>query len=384
MADAPAPPAPQSWPGAAFGLPAPRTLNLSDGAGAGERTGPDAPRVIVNSEALAAVLALGPDAWSSVKGAGWEKLLRDSGLLEAFTAVGADGSKVESARGGASEPVMALVRLFVRLGEILAMEKRLGEDAFDDGTRPAREVDTLVLILCVAGLMGTVAPIYAHEVFMFGFTVVGLRAAWRVYGPRPKITRESLLAARQEMARSLASFASHTWICAVGDRVLESTPHADYLRRRLVDLDAARGVSEAQVREINQLITGVRSANARLNLPEEDGETRRLLAQREATLTRIQQIERLRETIATRLGSYQDQVERLRALASRRALSARVASMTEGGARDAVDQEIAEVEVDIVDLEQRLGALEIEASDANADLLSLLETGGAIKRRVRA
>lgn len=358
-------------------LPPLRSLNLSDER-AREASAParEAPRVVVQGDALTTVLSGGRAAWATIRGELWEKALRNAGLEEAWQATGRPAT-----RSSMPEPIQALDRLYQQVDLVRTMERRLGQSLEDDGHRTIKEVDHLVVAMSVAGVIGALLPGVLRAMALGFLLFFGGRSGWRLWGPRPTVTLETLAEARAELGWRVSQFVSHTWVCAAGDKVLECAPHGEYLRRRIADLDASRGVSEAQMRDVDALVRDVRSANARLGLAEEDAETRRLLATRADSESRVAQIERLRELVVARLNAYQAQVDRLGAIASRRALSEKVASLVDNSARDTTDQDIAEVEVDVADLESRLRTLAVDASDANASLLGVLEAGGAIGRR---
>lgn len=364
-------------------LPPPRSLNLADGVRAPRDEGPlgGVPRVAVRCEVLAAATRLGPEAeagWDRVPSQSWSSALRDAQLLDLL-----ESPTVRAARPDGGSPVGQLSQIRAGLQRVRDLEERLGSRADETGMRPLREVDTLVVGLCLLGVLAALAPVVARELIMIFLLGLGAVSGWRLWGPRPAVTRDELYQARRDVALAIREFLGHTWVVPVGDRVLESMPHAEYLALRQNDLEVARAERRQQLADANALLTRIKSANAQLGLPEEDAETRRLRSQIDQLGVKVSQIEQLCATVSARLEDYRASVERLRAIAARRALSARVANLVEDERGESRDQERAEVEVDVADLESRVRALQVEVSDANADLLAVMEVSALGSTRAR-
>jgi len=355
-----------------FQLPPSRELGLRDGASELER-GPraDVQRTVIETGALAQVVGqrgVGEVGWSRVRAEIWERSLRDAGLLPF----------VEDTRLDAPPALAAQLRAIrEQLGAVRELEQRLGEDAEVDGQMSRREHEGIVLLLCGFGVLAALAPSELRPLLAAAFAIYGGRAAWRQYGPRLRVERDHLASARAQLAGAIQSFLEQTWVAAVGDRVLESTPHAVYLHHRLMDLDAARGAGEARARELRALAARIRATNQSLGQEEDDAETRRIQRQIDEIQSRLGLIDRLRADCSARADTHVARLERQRVIAARRALSSRVSNMVSSDAEDASAQEIAAIEVDIADLAARMRGLDVEAGSADADLRSVLEVAGA-------
>lgn len=331
----------------------------------------EVPRLVVETSALAHVVGRrgpGEALLARVRADSWERALRDANLLAA----------VQDPRLDAPPALAAQLRTIREgLAGVRALEERLGEDAEEGGMISRREHDGVVVGLCAAAMLTALAPAELRPLLAAGFAVVGGRFAWRAFGPRARVGREQLASARLRLAQAIQAFVEQTWVAALGDRVLESTPHAIYLHNRLTDLDAARGASEAQQRELKALLHRIRQANSSLGRDPDDAETRRIQRQIEDIDRRIALIDRLRAECAERERAHLAQLERQRAIAARRALSSRLSELVDRDGADAAAQEIAVIEVDIADLAARLRGLDVEISSADAELRSVLEVSEA-------
>lgn len=371
--------------GVGFALPPMRTLELRDGTSEVSH-GPlsEVPRVVVETGVLAVALGQrgeGQAGWSRVRAHVWERALADANLIPL----------IEQREIEGPAPLCAQLRTIRdRLAELRHLEQRLGERAEEGGTIPQSEHDNTMLILCAAGVVAAFAPAELRPFFGAGFALFAGRIAWQQWSPSAKVDRAKLASARVAVGRAIQAFLEHSWVAALGDRVVESTPHAVYLHHRLMDLDGARGSGEARVRELRGLIERIRKANEGLGREGDDAETRRLQKQIDDLLARLALIDRLRADCAARAEAHVSQLDRQRAIAARRALSSRVSSLVDRDTDDAADKEIAVLEVDIADLASRLRGLEVEIGSADAELRSVLEVAGtpgarpALRSRGRA
>ncbi len=354
-----------------FPLPPARNLGLRDGASEvelGARA--DVSRVLVETGSLAQIVGqrgVGETGWGRIRAELWERSLREAQLLPLLAEIPAETPSTLASQ---------LRQLRDRLQEVRALEERLGEDAEEEGTVGRREHDGTVVVLCVAGLLTALAPAEIRPFLAAGFTLYGFRVGARRFSPKAKVGREQLADARRALGRALQSFLEHTWVAAVGDRILESTPHAIYLHHRLMDLDAARGAGEARARELRGLMSRIRQANQSLGRDQDDPEIARLQQQLDEVQGRLAQIDRLRADCASRAEAHNAQLERQRAIAARRALSSRVSNLVSAEGEDAALQQIAVIEVDIADLAARIRGLDVEIGSADAELRSVLEVSG--------
>ncbi len=173
---------------------------------------------------------------------------------------------------------------------------------------------------------------------------------------------------------ALRRFLSRTFVTAAGDRIVENTPHRAYLELRLEELDRALRVADGRLAEIREVRARIVDANVRMGRAAEDVETSRLtaaIAEQEAARARV---EGVRALLATRLADLEVQLDRLRVVVERQALSERVSRLVDAGARqDPVERVAADVEVDVAEIEGRVRSLALEAGDADARLRAVLE-----------
>lgn len=199
---------------------------------------------------------------------------------------------------------------------------------------------------------------------------VGVNAAV----PKPAPTMEPAPYA-ERAASLLRNLLARTFVAAAGEVVVENTPHVDYLRLRAELLEGAIVLTDRRVEDANRTLRQVQLANTRMGRPEEDVETdrlRELIAREEQGRVRIMAVQ---ETVSRRLDEVLARLAQLRAAAERQALSERVQRMSAGDHR--VAQHVAEVEVDISEVELAIRALALDARDADARTTALLEVVGA-------
>lgn len=206
--------------------------------------------------------------------------------------------------------------------------------------------------------------------------VIGLAVGLGVNAavPKPAPTMEPAPYAERG-ASLLRSLLARTFVAAAGEVVVENTPHVDYLRLRAELLEGAIVLTDRRVEDANRTLRQVQLANTRMGRPEEDVETdrlRELIAREEQGRVRIMAVQ---ETVSRRLDEVLARLAQLRAAAERQALSERVQRMSAGDHR--VAQHVAEVEVDISEVELAIRALALDARDADARTTALLEVVGA-------
>ena len=335
-------------------------------------------RAVVETRALATLVGeSSARSAERIRGEAWDTALRDAGLWPVLKAATAGRGAMATGGSPTSSFTGLLVELRQRLERVRELERRLGEAAEPEPLREQRDLDTMALLVALLGVVAALAPAWGQWALVLVLLFIAGRSGLRLLARSgsARITLDELYAARQQLAWSVRAFLSHTWVYAVGDRVVESTPHGDYFEHRLMDLDAAASARVNQVEELAGLIRGVRRANAGLGLEEEDDETRRLNNQIDGIRAQLAQIARMREQVAERRDGYLARVARLRAIATRRALSMRVSNLVTDSEDDSIEQDVAEVEVEVADLTERLRALDVDVSDADSELRAVLEVG---------
>lgn len=348
------------------GLPPLRSLELA-GAKPPATLEARVPRQVVDTTVLAAVLrqrGRGEAAWAGLRAEQWEKALRHAGLLAAVESPGLDN--------GLGLAPQLLREIGDRLRTLRALERRLGEAAGPDEQVPAQDLHRQALVLGVFGVCAAVSPSPMPELLAFGLGAYALRAAYKLWMPRLTVDHGTLAEARNALARAVLRLIEHTFVVAVGDQVLECTPHAVYLQNRLQDLDAAHGGLRDQIAERQALIAQIRQANAALGRPQDDAETTQIQRSLDDLRGRQGQIDRLRDDCAAQLEQHQAQIARHRAVATRQALSSGASALSEG----ADPQVLAELEVDIAEIAARIQTLDLGLASADAELRAVLEVAG--------
>jgi hypothetical protein len=192
----------------------------------------------------------------------------------------------------------------------------------------------------------------------------------------PVVTRSA-----ERATRALRRLLSRTFVQAAGEHVVENTPHRAYLQIRLEEIDVALRAADGRLAELAQVRERIRDANVRVGRAPDDVETARLDAAMTQQTGLRERVSAVRDLLAERLTDLDTHLERLRALAERRALSEQVSRLTEeGGARDPLGMVAAAVEIDVAEIEGRIDGLALEAGHADLRLRSLLEVVGATRR----
>lgn len=208
---------------------------------------------------------------------------------------------------------------------------------------------------------------------VLGFFALGLPLllAFGWFGPgRPA---EAAPPPLERASALLRQFLQRTVVDTAGEVVVENLPHREYLALRLQDLDDAQVAAEGRLGELAGTAERIRYSNRRLGRAETDPEIRQLEAAHAEGVVAIERTGRVRAALRARLAALDVQIEEMRALAERRALSHRAARLTDEGEENPTLRALAEVEVDVVEIEAELAPLTIEHRDHEGRLQALLE-----------
>lgn len=299
---------------------------------------PIARRLLLDHELLA---RLGPET----EAAEWEATLRRTGLWELPPTAGEWGRLAQGVR--------ANVQRAQRHGRlVLSGQARQAAVLL----AAAGAVVVAAELGPIVGMMALTAPI-ALGVWWFG---AGGRAE---EGSAPLVRATALL--RQLLQRTIVDTA--------GEMVVENLPHREYLVLRIHDLEAARQEGEARLADLTGTAQRIRASNRRIGREEEDMEVRQLEAAHAEGATALQRLTAFGADLEARLAALDEQLERMRAHAERRALSYRAARLTDEGEADHTLRTLAEVEVDVLEIESHIGPLSVEHRENEARLRSLLE-----------
>ncbi len=303
-----------------------------------ETPAPGAPRLIVDHELLA---RLGPESTA----AEWESTLRRTGLWD-LPAVGSDWGR--------------LVRA-IRLQVERARDRSRLE--VPKAARPALTLLAVGLALLIGLRAGPALGLLA-----LGLPLL-LAVAW--FGPgRAADTGPPPLESASALLRQ---FLQRTVVDAAGEIVVENLPHREYLALRLQDLDDAQTAAEGRLGELAGTAERIRHSNRRLGRTDADPEIRQLEAAHAEGVVAIDRTNRVRAALRARLAALDVHIEQMRALAERRALSHRAARLTDEGEENPPLRTLAEVEVDVVEIEAELAPLTIAHREHEGRLQALLE-----------
>ena len=320
------------------------------------------PRVVVASDYLSALLPEPAGGAATLSAQEWEEALLYAGLLPLVRDGGAQAAPALAGRLGA---------LQAGLAELRQAEGSSARRAALVPRGPLAQ-DASLAVFGIVALVGvlTSSPWVAGGAMVALLAALGARRLGWGVGRAALDAPPDLDAARRRMTRAVAAFLRHTWVEPVGQGLLESAPAASVLRQRMAALDHTLRRARTRLTELDRIAVEIRDANRALGQPEADAETARVDRQRAALGAQIAAAEGLRARFVDQLEACEAALERLRAVARRKLLSHRLSVAIE---RDDEGEQLAEAEVDVVDLDQRAAALGREVGDAELRLAATLE-----------
>jgi hypothetical protein len=318
--------------------------------------------VVVASDYLTALLPDRADGAATLSAQEWEEALLYAGLLPLVRDGGAQAAPALAGRLGALQQGLSELR-----GAEAASTRRTALVP-----RGPVAPDALLALLGIAALVGVLAssPWVAAGALAALLAALGARRLGAGSGRAALGPPADLEAARRRMTRAVSAFLRHTWVEPVGQGLLESAPAASVLRQRMAALDHTLRRARTRLADLDRIAVEIRAANRALGQPEADAETARVERQRAALGAQIGAAEGLRARFDEQLEACEAALERLRAVARRKLLSHRLSVAIE---RDDEGEQLAEAEVDVVDLDQRAAALGREVGDAELRLAATLE-----------
>lgn len=295
----------------------------------------------------------------------WERTLRRTGLWELDALGGAEGKDLATVR--------SLVGAWPEAAPVSAPGALGG----------AWTVAPLVILFggLYFALTGTSASSVLLGMFVAAVFAVLAAALWSAAAATPgKVPGAAAHA--DDATRALRRFLSHTFVEVAGGKIVENTPHRVYLELRLEDIDRALRAADGKLAEMAVLRKRIRDTNSRMGRAPDDVETNRLTAAIGEQESARERVRAVRALLAVRLHELDAQLERLRAIAERRALSERVSQLTDGAGAHAPEERVAaDIEVDVAEIEGRVRELALEVGEADARLGALLEVVGASQKR---
>lgn len=293
----------------------------------------------------------------------WEKTLRRSGLWN-LTPSGSEQGK--------------LVRELVRTVEVWPR----GQLATVPNYAPTTTQQWGALGLAGVVLGGVLVSSFVVGVAAITALIVAY-ATWVLFLDRSGAQSVAASASAPEGKRAtrvLRQLLGRTFVDVAGETIVENLPHRDYLELRMAEVERALIASEGRAAELSATLAGIRGANARLGRPGDDPETANLVDAIAVEHLMRAKIEGVRAHLRERRAAFDTELDRLRVLAERRALSERVARLTEAGVGEEAVRAAADIEVDVAGIEVEVAALQLGAIDQDARLRAVLEVVGAQRR----
>ena len=293
----------------------------------------------------------------------WEKTLRRSGLWN-LSPSGSDQGK--------------LVRELVRTVEAWPRARVAALPTFVPTTARHWAV-AMCLGLLLVGLMLN-SFLLGIVVIVAIISVVAARILFLEGSGKRSVASSAAAPEGKRATRVLRQLLSRTFVDVAGETIVENLPHRDYLELRVAEVDHALVASEGRIADLQATLNGIRGANTRLGRGIEDPETANLTDAIAVEQLMRARIEGVRRNLRERRVSFDAELDRLRVLAERRALSERVSRLTEAGAGDEAVRAAADIEVDVAGIETQVAALQLGAIDQDARLRAVLEVVGAQRR----
>ncbi len=312
------------------------------------------PRLVLDHELLWRL-----DAAAEV--AEWEKTLRRAGLWTL--------ERVESEQGRQLSDLIQTV------------EAWQAEERSERGPTGTGIVATVALPLGLTALLALLAAALPGPLNLLAWggvlAAVVLGAQWFARA-RPRSERAEQLARRAH--RLLRGVLGRTFIEIHGEVLVENVPHRDYLLLRIAEVEAAAAACRTRAEEMARTRDGIRVANARLGRGESDAETERLGEAIAAESAQAERVEAILLDLRARLARLEDELERVRMYAERRALSERASRLTESPSTSVAMKVASEIEVDVAGIEAEVAGVLSGARDQDARLRAVLEVVGAGRR----
>ncbi|MCB9743002.1 MAG: hypothetical protein H6741_02665 [Alphaproteobacteria bacterium] len=225
--------------------------------------------------------------------------------------------------------------------------------------------------LFIAGPIGLVLGLILGVIFAVNVGA-GAPSETRLIERRRRVAASRLVEATRSVVR-------RNFVEAIDGMVFECAPHRTFLHARAADVVRTVHKLEARSEELLHLRNGLVDANERLGRPAEDEEVQAVDAERARIATQVGELKRLGVSLKQQIDRYDEAQTQLRLIATRRALSEKVGEVLERAPSDEARRAAAEIEVDILELEGTFEALELELSDADADLRAVLETAAVTR-----
>lgn len=324
------------------------------------RRQPAADQVVVLDHELLVTCAASDDLET------WRRKLGRAGLLHVPPTDGppppGEGSAVSSLR--------RVRRLFTELEDSergLPATRAGGEPGLSQAMRhPAVPVAAVALLIVGWATMGAFGLIVAVMAMLGGLM-------WMVRPTDAPHEPQTVAPLSRTLHREVRELLANTFVEVQDGVVFENSPHRTFLLQRVADVERARAGLERRVQELIALRAGLVQTNTQLGRQPEDEEVQAIDKEHQRIVEQLERLNELQSQLQERLGGFDEAFEHMRLLARRRALSAQVGSMLDEPPSARAQRAAAAIEVDVLGLEARFDALQLELSDADAKLRAVLE-----------
>ncbi|MCB9758709.1 MAG: hypothetical protein H6739_02620 [Alphaproteobacteria bacterium] len=270
-------------------------------------------------------------------------------------------------------------RLLLGIQELMVRLEARARALARGGSRGAFEGAMVPVLGGIGALVGLAAGIAATgglDGGIFGMAV-GAGAGFGfaklpVPSPARAADRESLALARR-LHEQVLKLAGRSFVEVVDGTVFVNAPHRAFLTARIRDVERAVVRLIQRDGELVHLRAGLVDTNERLGRPAEDEEVAAVDAERDRIARQIEDLDALRGQLIGQLERFEEALEKLRLMATRRALSERVSGMLERSAAEEARRAASAIEIDVAELEARFEDMALELSDADAALRAVLE-----------
>lgn len=203
--------------------------------------------------------------------------------------------------------------------------------------------------------------------------VLGLGAfVWILKGERRRGPSAHETDAAEGLAQAVDKLMAHSFIASHQGVVFSHSADLHFLETRIRDGERSRRAMREKTAEMLRLEKELRRSNAKLELDESDPDLEALQAEQSKLNLDYSALSDLVKELREQKEALESRTQARLALAQRQALSEQVDALVDRDAELAARQ-AAELEVDMLEIEGRLKALDVQVSDDDARLRATME-----------
>ena len=202
---------------------------------------------------------------------------------------------------------------------------------------------------------------------------MGLAAfVWILKGERRRGPSSHETEAAEALAQAVDKLMAHSFIAVHQGVVFSYSADLHFLETRIRDGERSRRAMREKTAEMLRLERELRASNERLGLDESDADLQALQAEQLKLNADYGALTELVKELREQKEALESRTQARLALAQRQALSEEVDSLVDRDA-DRAARQAAELEVDMLEIEGRLRALDVAVSDDDARLKATME-----------